>query len=173
MVRQEGAGSWSSKGDVGSGTSYVSIAAYRGSSYVYVLSNDRAVSRATTGTSSTWSSWASAGNDDTSWVSLTMNDDYLYAIRNDGRVDRATISGGPSWTEEHSDAGSDLSFLGIEVEVPEFSFSVYLLIGLLCVFLRRRKNGFHRGGAEGTERKKTTEFTEATETGTEWGGGSG
>jgi len=68
-----------------------------------------------------------------------MNDDYLYVIRNDGRVDRATISGEPTWTESHSDAGSDFSFLGIAVEVPEFSFSIYLVLGLLFVFMKRRK----------------------------------
>ena len=99
------------------------------------MSNERAVSRSSSGTSTSWSSWASTVSGSDSWVGLGITSTYLFALRADGRVDRATIGDSPSWSEEHGDAGADNAFVAFGTDIPEFATlllpiaSVILIVG--------------------------------------------
>ena len=128
-------GVWGSKGDVGSGLGWVALASYNDDMHLYAMSNERAVYRSSSGTSTSWSSWASADSGSASWVGLGITSTYLFALRADGRVDRATIGDSPSWTEELGDAGSDNAFVAFGTAIPEFATlllpiaSVILIVG--------------------------------------------
>jgi hypothetical protein len=89
--------------------------------HLYAMSNERAVYRSSSGTSTSWSSWASAASGSHSWVGLGITSTYLFALRADGRVDRATIGDSPSWSEEHGDAGADNAFVAFGTAIPEFA----------------------------------------------------
>ena len=137
-------GVWGSKGDVGSGLGWVALASYNDDMHLYAMSNERAVYRSSSGTSTSWSSWASADSGSASWVGLGITSTYLFALRADGRVDRATIGDSPSWTEELGDAGSDNAFVAFGTVIPEFAT---LLLPIASVILivgwnrRRRLSG--------------------------------
>ncbi len=123
-------GSWSSKGDVGTGSAWTSLATISGSTYVYAMMNDRSVSRSLAGSSTTWSSWAPAG-DDTSWVSIAITTNYLFALRRDGTVDRATLDASPAWTLAHGVVGSG-GMVGLDTVIGEF---LVLLLPVIIVLV--------------------------------------
>jgi hypothetical protein len=135
---------WNSKGDAGPGLAWVDLSASDGNDNVYALRADRAISRSSTGASSTWSSWATADGDD-SWVSVATDGNYVWALRNDGRVDRATIGATPTWSTSYGDAGTDTGWEDIAVPIPEVSSLMLqaLLTIILIQWVRRRVANKH------------------------------
>ena len=141
-------GVWGSKGDVGSGLGWVALASYNDEMHLYAMSNERAVSRSSSGTSTSWSSWASATTGSDSWVGLGITSTYLFALRADGRVDRATIGDSPSWSESHGDAGADNAFVALSTAIPEFATLLLPIVSVLFIVgwnYRRRR---YRVGAQ-------------------------
>jgi hypothetical protein len=135
-------GVWGSKGDVGSGLGWVALASYNDEMHVYAMSNERAVYRSSSGTSTSWSSWAAAASAPNSWVGLGITSTYLFALRADGRVDRATIGDSPSWSEEHGDAGTDSVFVALATAIPEFTTLLLPIASVIFIMswnYRRRR----------------------------------
>ena len=141
---QDSSSTWGNKGDVGVDSNWVSLGVYDDDGYVYAMNNVRAVYRASSGSSTSWSSWASATTGPASWVGLTLTEDYIFVIRSDGRVDRASIGSSPTWSEEHGDAGDDNAFEAITSAIPEFSTMLLPIASVLAIVMynyRRRISG--------------------------------
>ena len=101
--------SWTSFGDAGDDTSWVSIACDI-NGYLYALRKDGTVKYATEGT---WQSKGDAGSD-TSWVSITAfsGNGYVYAMKNDRTINRSQAGTSSTWTSWAS-AGLDTSWVSI------------------------------------------------------------
>jgi len=130
--------------DVGVDSNWVSLGVYDDDGYVYAMNNVREVYRASSGSSTSWSSWASATTGSASWVGLTITEDYMFVIRSDGRVDRASIGSSPTWSEEHGDAGDDNAFEAIASAIPEFSTILLPIVSVCAIVMynyRRRISG--------------------------------
>jgi hypothetical protein len=139
----ENSSTWISKGDAGMDSSWVDIGAFSSSGYVYAMRNDRSINRATTGTSTTWSTWSTAGND-TSWVAIEMNSTHVFALRNDGIIDRSPEQATPNWASPFADIGLGNSFVDFAVAIAEFDFiiiPIILLLGFIIYFQKRKKRG--------------------------------
>jgi hypothetical protein len=152
---QTSSSTWTSKGDVGDGTGWVAITAFDGSGDVFAMRSDRVINKATAGTSTSWSAWATAGGD-YSWVSAATNGTHLFALRNDGRVDRATLQATPSWTTSFGDTGDDTGWTDIAVPIPEFQSLLLqaFLTAILIQIVRRRVVG--RGAVKADDPPKRT-----------------
>ena len=142
---QDSSSTWGNKGDVGVDSNWVSLGVYDDDGYVYAMNNVREVYRASSGSSTSWSSWASATTGSASWVGLTITEDYMFVIRSDGRVDRASMGSSPTWSEEHGDAGDDNAFEAItSSSIPEFSNLLFPIASVLAIVMynyRRRIYG--------------------------------
>ena len=111
MKSSTSSASWTSFGDTGVDTSWVSIACDIGE-YLYALRKDGIVSY-TTETSGTWNDKGDAG-DDYSWTSITAFSDpgYVYAMRNDRSIYRASTGTSSTWIS-WANSGSDTSWTSI------------------------------------------------------------
>ena len=108
----------------------------------------RAVSRSSSGTSTSWSSWASAASGSDSWVGLGITNTYLFALRADGRVDRATIGNSPSWSEEHGAAGADNAFVAFGTDIPEFATLLLPIVSVIFIVGWNYRRNRLRGSGE-------------------------